>query len=76
MLGTAWSAFQQLTSLLPGNLISGLINVGYLPPITDTPTKWSVCSEIIKRTVQVMNELEIDFIFLECDQAIYKLCLS
>ena len=46
------------------------------PPITDTPTKWSVCFEIIKRTVETMNELELEFIFLECDQAIYTKVLK
>ena len=70
----AWSAFQQLTSA--GNISSGLTNIGYLPPITDTPTKWSVCFEIIKRTVETMNELELEFIFLECDQAIYTKVLQ
>ena len=70
----AWSAFQQLTSA--GNISSGLINVGYLPPITDTPTKWSVCFQIIKRTVETMNERELEFILLECDQAIYTKVLQ
>ena len=70
----AWSAFQQLASA--GNISSGLINVGYLPPITDTQTKWSACFEIIKRTVETMNELELEFIFLECDQAIYTKVLQ
>ena len=69
----AWSGFQQLTA---GNVNNGLINVGYMPPITDTPTKWSVCFEIIKRTIEVMNELDLSFIFLECDQAIYTKVLQ
>ena len=43
----AWSAFHELTA----SKDEWPMNVGYLPPITDTPTKWSVCQEIIKRTI-------------------------
>ena len=50
--------------------------MGYLPPITDTPTKWSVCSEIINRTIEIKDELELPFIFLECDHAIYAKVLQ
>jgi hypothetical protein len=68
----AWSAFQQLTTTEypPG------VNVGYLPAITAPPTNMSVILSIMNRTMECMTELELDFIFLEADQAIYTKVLQ
>ena len=62
----AWSAFQELsTQVLPNQ-----VNVGYLSPITDSPTEMKVIYAAIYRSLHIMNGLDIKFIFLEVDQAI------
>ena len=68
----AWSGFQELTSPFD----TDKINVGYLPPIPDTPTEMRVIYAAIKRTQNIMIELETDFIFIEADQAIYTKVLD
>ena len=52
------------------------VNVGYLPPITDSPTKMKVTYVAIYRSLDIMNELDIKFIFLEVDQATYTKVLD
>ena len=42
-----------------------------LPAILGSPTKMDVIYAILKRTVDIKNELGLDFIFLKSDQAIY-----
>ena len=62
----AWSAFQELsTQVLPNQ-----VNVGYLSPITDSPTEMKVIYAAIYRSLHIMNGLDRKFIFLEVDQAI------
>ena len=61
----SWSGFQYLTSLPPALC---KINVDYLQAITDSPTKYKVVYQVL---LTLMNELDIDFIFLEVDQAVY-----
>ena len=64
----AWSAFQSLTSK-KRELCD--VNVGYHPAIQDTPTKYETIFKVLKTTDDIMKELELGFIFLEVDQAIY-----
>ena len=68
----AWSAFRQLTTEHhpPG------VNVGYLPAITAPPTQMNVILSILDRTMKCKTELELDFIFMEVDQAIYNKVLQ
>jgi hypothetical protein len=68
----AWSAFRQLTT----KDCPPRVNVGYLPAITAPPTDIKVILSIMNRTMQYMTELELDFIFLEVDQAIYNKVLQ
>ena len=69
----AWSAFQSITSRKP-SLCE--VNVGYLPAITDTPTKCETIHQILKKSNEIMHELERNYIFLEVDQAIYHKVLD
>ena len=62
-----------MTSRIP-NLFE--VNVGYLPAITDTPTKYSTIYKILQTAEKVMKELELGYIFLEVDQAIYHKILD
>ena len=67
-----WSGFQQLASepdLCP-------VTVGYLPPIPESPTQMRVIYAEIERTLTIMEELELPFIFIEADQAIYTKMLD
>ena len=64
----SWSGFQFLTPVA-SSLCK--INVGYLQAIPDSPTKYKVVYQILMRSLILMNELTIDFIFLVVDQAIY-----
>ena len=51
------------------------VNVGYLPPITDSPTEVEVIYTAIYRSLD-MNELDKKFIFLEVAQATYMKVLD
>ena len=63
---STWSAFQELsTQVFPNQE-----NAGYLLPITDSPTEMKVIYAAIYRSLDIMNELDIKFIFLEVDHAI------
>ena len=62
-----WGGFQQLAcepDLCP-------VTVGYLPPIPESPNDMKVIYTEITRTLEIMNELDLPFIFIEADQAIY-----
>ena len=65
----AWSAFQSLTSKKP-ELCE--VSVGYHPTIPESPTKYDTIYKVLKTTDDIMKELELGFIFLEVDQAIYS----
>ena len=45
--------------------------VGYLPPISDSPTEMKVIYVEIERTEKIRVELGTEFIFIEADQAMY-----
>ena len=63
----SWSGFKELVS----DLDLDKVNVGYLPPIPFPPTDLKVIAAVIRRTENIMKELETSFIFIEADQAIY-----
>ena len=63
----SWSGFQELTT---GCDLDQAV-VGYLPPFHESPTKMNVIYAEIERTEKIRVELELDFIFVEGDQAIY-----
>ena len=46
------------------------ITVGYLPPLPFAPTKTKVIGAEIRRTQDIMKELEAYFIFIETNQGI------
>ena len=68
----AWSAFQELSA----QVLSNQVNVGYLPAIADSPTKMRVIYAAIYRFLDIMNELDIKFIFSEVDKTIYTKVLD
>ena len=68
----AWSAFQKMTT----SENAKMVDVGYLPPIMGSPTKMDVVLEIMNRSMTCMSELELDYIFLVADQAIYAKVLE
>ena len=68
----SWSGFKELVT----NRDLDVLTVGYLPPIPYSPTEYKVILEEIRRTQQIMIELETDFIFIEADQAIYTKVLN
>ena len=68
----AWSAFQELSA----QVLSSQVNVGYLPPIADSPTKMRVIYAAIYRSLDIMNKLDIKFIFSEVDKTIYTKVLD
>ena len=47
------------------------VSVGYLPPITAPPTEMNVIYCVIERSLHIQEELGIEGMFLEVDQAIY-----
>ena len=47
------------------------VNVGYMSSIPASPTKYEVNYQILETAEEVMDELELDYIFMEVDQAIY-----
>ena len=50
--------------------------MGYLPVITDSPTSFNVIQCIMDRTIECMNYLNLNYIFLEVDQAILNKVLQ
>ena len=67
----SWRVFQQI--LAEGTIKA---NVGYLPPVTDPPSEMSVIFAFINRALRIFEELEINQMFLEVDQAIYTKVLD
>ena len=51
-------------------------SVGYLAAITDLPTSFNVIQCIMDRTIECMNYLNLNYIFLEVDQAIFNKVLQ
>ena len=68
----SWSGFQEITS--EHDLEQAV--VGYLPPVAASSTEMSVIYTEIERTELIRCELELDYIFLEVDQAIYTKVLD
>ena len=67
----SWRVFRQI--LAEGTIKA---NVGYLPPVTDPPSEMSVIFACINRALRIFEELEINQVFLEVDQAIYTKVLD
>ena len=68
----SWSGFYEL--VLKTDL--DRITAGYLPPLPISPTETKVVAAEIRRTQDIIKELETDFIFIEADQAIYTKVLD
>ena len=47
------------------------MNVGYLPSIPFPLTNLKVIAAVIRRTENIIEKLETNFIFIEADQAVY-----
>ena len=72
MLVPSWSSFQMQTCLKSTKNSS----VGYLPAITDSSTSFNVIQCIVDCTIECMNYLNLNYIFLEVDQAIFNKVLE
>ena len=48
----------------------------FLPPITTPPTEMCVINAAVYRSIDIVNELRTNYIFLEVDQAIYHKVLD
>ena len=64
----SWSSFHKQTCVTSAKKAG----VGYLPAITDSPTKFNVVQCIIQRMIECMSYLNLNYIFLEVDQAFYN----
>ena len=53
-----------------------LLKLVLFDPITATPTQMNFIYEEIQRTLHIMKELSLDYIFLEVDQEIYSQVLD
>ena len=69
----AWSAFQSITSRKP---FLCEVNVGYLPAITDTPTTYETIHQILKKSNEIMHELELTIFSLKLTRQIYHKVLD
>ena len=68
----AWTGFQVLSqSNQPKD-----VSIGFMPAIPAPPTQKNVIEEIINRSMRCKSELQIEYIFLEVDQAIYNKVLK
>ena len=50
--------------------------MGYLPAINDSPTSFNVIQGIMDRAMECMNHLNLNYIFLVVDQAIFNKVLQ
>ena len=64
----SWSSFHKKTCVTSAKKASA----SYLPGITDSPTKFGVVQCIMQRTLECMRCLNLNYKFLEVDQAIYN----
>ena len=67
VLVPSWNSFQKQTCLKP--TIKAW--VGYLPAITDLPTGFNVIQCIMDGTIECMNYLNLNYIFLEVLQILF-----
>ena len=68
----AWTGF----NVMSRSDQSKAVTIGFMPAIPAPPTQKNVIEEIINRAVRCPNELELEHVFLEVDQAIYKKVLQ
>ena len=52
------------------------VSIGFMPAIPVPPTQKNVIEEIINRAMKCKSELQLEYIFLEVDQAIYNKVLQ
>ena len=64
----AWSAFQEITTMKPR-----LCGVNVIP---HPPTKFETIYMILQSGYDYMKKLELEYIFIECDQAVYHKILE
>ena len=62
----AWTGFQVLSQSNQPKEVS----IGFMPAIPAPPTQKNVIEEIINRAMRCKSELQLEYIFLEVDQAI------
>ena len=72
VLVPSWSSFQKQTCLKSTKKAS----VGYLPAITASPTSFMVIQCIMDITIEWINNLNLSYIFLEVEQAIFNKVLQ
>lgn len=64
----AWSALQEITTMKPR-----LCGVNVIP---HPPTKFETIYMILQSGYDYMKKLELEYIFIECDQAVYHKILE
>ena len=72
--GLKYSSFAKLdwfNTISKSNDIAVLSKIGYLPIIDASPTELSTFNEIIKRSLQIADSLQLQYICLVFDEAIY-----
>ena len=48
------------------------VSIEFMPAISVPPTQKNVIEEIMNRAMRCKSELQLEYIFLEVDQAIYN----
>lgn len=71
MEGSAIPSWTGFHTLLQGENTLQKSALYYLPVIEASPTEMSTVNTILKRSVQIADQLELDHIVLVFDQAIY-----
>lgn len=64
-----WTGFN---TILKSNAIPMLSKIGYLPIIDASPTELSTVNEILERSLQIADSLQLQYICLVFDEAIYS----
>ena len=72
MIVPAWTGFQVLSQSNQPKEVS----IEFMPSIPAPPTQKNVIEEIINRAMRCKSELQLEYIFLEVDQAIYNKVLQ
>ena len=68
----AWTGFQVLSQSNQPKEVS----IGFMPAIPSPSIQKNVIEEIINRAMRCKSELQLEYIFLEVDQAIYNKVLQ
>lgn len=66
-----WPSWSGFNTLLCADNIPTVSRISYLPIVDGSPTEYSTLLEVLKRSISVIDSLELQHGILVCDEAVY-----